>query len=445
MLRRIRLLRRSEAPRAVAWGFADQLLSSATNLFLFVLAGRVLGPDGLGIVFIGFSSYLAILGLQRALLTDPLVALTSAAPRSERVRATRSCLTWALMASSAGSVLLGTVGATTPGDIGRGLLLFAPCVLPALAQDFWRTVLFRDQRPRAATLNDGIWLAVMTASLPAAWLLQADWAVVACWGAGAVASAVAGFMQTRTWPWRPAAAWLWWRREAWPFGNWLAVNSVVYGLGSYATIFALATLLGTKALGGLRAVESVFAPLSLVAPALTLPGLPALARSLAASPREAQRLAGRLGATAAALSVVYVLSLGLGAGRLVPFIFGPSFSGFTAIVWPVGIAQVLTAASIGFGLLLKAQRRGRALLIAGSAGSAASLVLATALAWTVGLTGAAWGLAAGSAIGALALTAAARQGGGVDHVRDPRMPRARSGRLAGFARIVSQQPEHPGS
>lgn len=399
-----------ETARGLGWGLVDQCLSSATNFALFLLAGRALGPSGLGVVLIGFSAYLVALGLQRALVSDPLVSLTSAVGMQDRAAPTRSSLTGVLMLASTASVLTAGAGLVVPGDIGRGLLLFAPWLVPALVQDFWRTMLFRDNRASAATLNDALWLVAMVAVFVGAWLLRTDWAVVACWGSGATAGAAFGFVQMRSRPESTQRAWVWWRTKAWPFGRWLGVNGILYSFSSYLTIIVLAAMLGTSALGGLRAVESTFAPLSLIAPAIALPGLPAIARELSKSPAAARALALRFGLVASAVIVTYVLVLGLGGRRLIPMLFGASFAPYTGLVWPIGAGQALAASAIGFVLLLKAERRGGAILIAGAVTSAASLGLASALAWFGGVSGAAWGLAGGSAAGALVMAIAALSG-----------------------------------
>src|SRR5690242_8028401 len=70
-----------------AFGLLDQVFSSGTNLALTLLAGRLLGPSGLGTVFVAFSFYIVALGVQRALLTTPLVAAMAARDDAARSRA----------------------------------------------------------------------------------------------------------------------------------------------------------------------------------------------------------------------------------------------------------------------------------------------------------------------------------------------------------------------
>ena len=58
-------------------------LSSFTNFGLSVLAGRLLGTAGLGVVFLGFSMYLLVLSAVRAIM-EPFVVATSAMNEEEQ-------------------------------------------------------------------------------------------------------------------------------------------------------------------------------------------------------------------------------------------------------------------------------------------------------------------------------------------------------------------------
>jgi O-antigen/teichoic acid export membrane protein len=379
------------------WGFASQAACSATNFGLSLLAGRALGPAGLGVVFVGFTFYLAVLLFQRSLLTDPLVSVSSALDPAARDRATRSALTvlglWACLVT----LLVLVAGLLLPDPAGDGLLLFLPWLIPALVQDFWRVVLFRESRGAAGALNDAVWLAVMLVSAPLVLVFESSWAVVGCWGLGALTSMVFGFFQVRLRPEAVTSAVRWWRSQAWPLGRWLGASGAVYTLGTQGLIFLLAFILDASALGGLRAVESIFAPLSLLGPALMLPGLPAVSRKLASSVREAKRLAARLGAVAALLTGAYFVVAALNPQGLLGLVFGPSFEEFRNLAWPLGLRQLLIAPTTGFNMLLLAEKRGKALVLSQLASTLAMLSLGPWLAASHGVVGAAWGsaLAAG--------------------------------------------------
>jgi O-antigen/teichoic acid export membrane protein len=391
--------------RGYVWGFVDQAFSSATNFGLTLFAGRALGPGGLGVVVIGISGYLLALGFQRSLLTTPLVSSSAALNSDDRVLAIRRGLTMELLGALGATLILFLLGLLVPGHAGRGFLIVAPWLLPALMQDFWRTVLFQERRAEAAAANDACWAVVMVLTAPLAWMSGNDWAIVGCWGSGALAGAFLGFAQLRVRPESLLDAFSWWQARLWPFGRWLGIEGAAYAVTSSATVFLLNGLLGAKALGGLRAAQTIFAPLTLILPAISLPGLPAITRTLAVSPRAAIGLATRLSLLVVALAAVYVAAMVLLGGGLIPYVFGSSFDAFTNLAVPIGAWQLMGALGVGFGLFLTAQQRGRDLLVIVLTGAVASITFVSLLAWTSGVIGAAWGFAIGAGT-ATALTVA---------------------------------------
>ena len=375
--------------RTVGWGFVDQGFSSATNLGLSLAAGRLLGPAGLGTVFLGFSIYLIVLNLLRTLVYQPLVAATATLDPEERARAAKRALTTCLVVgtlSSAGVVIAAET--VVRGFATSSLIIIAPWLIPTLVQDYWRNVLFREKRASAAAANDGLWFGVMLLTLPAIWRWPSDLTVMAWWGLGALAGALFGLVQTRIFPSWPGEAWHWFRKEAWPFGKWNAGASVVVSVGSQLGAFVIAGILGTSALGGLSAAEALFGPISLIGPAIALPGLPAMARALAKG--EARRLAVDLALLAVLASGAYFLVMVLGGWRLLPLLFGASFAQYRKLLWPVTTAQIIGAAGIGSLLLIKAQQRGGILMLVQVFTTIVGLGAVIVLSLAFGITGAAW-------------------------------------------------------
>jgi O-antigen/teichoic acid export membrane protein len=386
------------------WGFLDQGIASATTLALTVVGGRAVGAGGLGVVVIGWTAYLLVLLLQRALVTRPLVALSMAAEPGAQRRTDGQGLTATLGLGCAATLAFVLLGFGLPGAVGRGLLLFAPWVAVALIQEYWRTLLFREGRGGAAVVTEAAWLAVLCGlALPAS-ALGTEAAVAAAWGLGAAAASLLGLMLVRVGPAPLSSAVAWWR-EAWPFSRWLGLESVYYAIGSAAVAIVLNGVIGPAAVGGLRAAQSLFAPLSLLTPALALPGLPAMGRALARSPAAAFTLARRLSLAVVALTAVYVAFMVAVGPVLMPFVFGDSFERYTDLAVPIGVWQVIGAAGAGFTLLLTAWRHGRELFVARVLESTAIVALVVVLATRFGLHGAAWAYAGGAALGTGALVA----------------------------------------
>lgn len=387
----------------IAWGVVDQGLSSATNFALSLFAARLLGASGLGTIAIGFSAYLVTLGFQRSLFAEPAVIASSAESDTERDRVTRSVVGASIVFACLTAVALAVVGLVVGGRVGRGLLIFAPWVLPALIQDLWRMLLFRDGRGFAAACTDGVWLAGMLMALPAAWNLRADWAMSGCWGVGATFGAAVGFFQLRTRTAAPRTAWAWATAEAWPVGRWFAAEGAVYTAASQFVIFFVAGLLGAQAVGGLRSVQVLFAPFALLGPAFALPGLPLITRALQRSPRAAWKMALKLSTLLAVLAFGYLLASLVAGEHMLSAILGPDFARYSSLIWPLGTQQVLAATSSGFFILLKAARRGKALLVYRTIVSLSTVAAVIALTVPFRLLGAAWGVASATAIGSVIL------------------------------------------
>jgi O-antigen/teichoic acid export membrane protein len=391
----------------LGWALLDQGCSSATNFALTVVAARSLGPEGLGGVYIGFTAYLVAAGLQWALIRDPLVVASAAQPLEERQRATRAAITATLALATGCMIITAVVGLVLPPGLGQGLLWFAPWIVPVLLHDLLRAVLFRDNKGLQGARNAVAWLAVMTATLALAWDWRSGWVVVGSWGLGATAGAALGLVSTRAWPERPAAAWRWWHRRAWPLGRWLGGESVLAAAHAQLMTLLLGVVLGVAELGGLRAAQSLFAFMTLVGPALAMAGLPALTRTLEESIPAARALAVRLSAVAVVVVIVYLVAVGSFRGEVMALVFGAEFRSFADLVIPLGVVQLLAAASISFTMFLKACSKGRTLFWMHTAHAASTLVCSISLALYAGVLGAAWGFALAAVVGAVIATLAA--------------------------------------
>jgi O-antigen/teichoic acid export membrane protein len=387
--------------RAYAFGGASQLACSLTNFGLTLLSARAIGAGGVGEIYVGFACYTLLLGIQRGLVSDPLTATTAALPASDRTWSTRGAVSTTLCSGGLMCAATAVVSLFLRGDLATGLLVFVPWLAMALLQDLWRAILFRDGRGTAAAANDLTWLVVMAALVPIAFAWRSPWSVVAVWGGGALAGAALGFVQTGLRPCSPAEALRWFRTSAWPLGKYLAAGNVAYAASYTALVVALAAIVGSDALGGYRVIQAAFAPLTLLGPALALPGLPALTRRVERSERDALKLTAEMGLLTLAGTAVYIAVASVAGVNALGAIFGHEFRRFQNLVLPVALGQLLVAPLVGFGMLLIAQRRGRASFFGRLVSNAATLALGLALAAAGGIRGGAWGMAIGSAAGAL--------------------------------------------
>jgi O-antigen/teichoic acid export membrane protein len=385
----------SATPRpSFGWGLADQTLASLTTLCLTIGAAREFGPSGVGAIAVPYAAILVVLGLQRALLVDPFMTKRWRGDGDERSQLAIG-LTLSIVLGLLGLAACSLTGIMAPGAIGKGFIAFAPWIPPTLAQAFLRPAAFKAGRGWAAFVGSGVMLGTF---LLAAFLgLRQDEAqLVSAWGLGALASSVWLLASVGRWRLaRPLAAISAWRVESMRFGAWLAVGTVSWSVLSYGLLAGLATVTGTASLGGYRAIESIFSPLSLLAPSLAVPGMKTMSDIWKQQPTDVLRIAYRISGLAVVCMAIYALAV----GALQTFIFsvlGDGFREYSNLIVPIALGQTVLAGTIGFITLLKVARQGRDVVVAGAGVALLACLVGIPLGAVLGITAAAWGIALSS-------------------------------------------------
>jgi O-antigen/teichoic acid export membrane protein len=389
------------------WGLTDQALSSATTLLFTLIAARSLGPSGLGTVTLGFAAYLSVLGVHRSLVIDPLLTRLESSTRTPR-----EALRGAISITASGALILALLGValglTTSGVLALGILAFAPWIAPALIHALIRAWLYREGRGRIATISSAAWLLAMLAAAGAG--LHADerqmaaaWGIGACAALAVVAANTAGVGLTAP---RPAVAWF--LGEALRAGIWRSASGIIFSVAIYVRVAVMSSILGPAAVGGYRAIETAFAPTSLIGPALGNPGLPMMRKLVERRSPHSWALALKISALSAGLAIVYIVPVVLGR-NLVITIFGSGFRGYESLILPIAVGAIVGALGTGFTLLLIAARKMKetALIVLLNAGL--TLGLALPLAALSGLEAAAWGVAIAAAPPLLVIIVIARR------------------------------------
>jgi O-antigen/teichoic acid export membrane protein len=373
-----------------------------------VLAARNLGPSGLGTIALGLAAYLVVLGLERALIITPLLTRESASPRApdDALKAAVSATVAGGLVCTLAGILLGS---SSEGAWARGLLVFAPWLVPALMHVLLRSWLYRVARSRVAAVSSAIWLVAMLLAAGAG-LRSSDMEITAAWGIGACAAAAFAALTTDSFGFarpRPSARWL--ADEAAHVGGWLAGSSILYNVLAYARIGGLSAILGPAAVGGYRAVEAAFSPSSLTVEALTYSGLPALRDAFERDRRSAWTLAVKLSALNFALVATYVAIVVI-FEDLVFVVFGGGFREYEFLVAPIAVGQLIMSLGAGFSILLVAARMMREVAYRVLVQGVLLLGVGLTLAAVSGLEAAAWGMSFASISYVVLVVLLARRG-----------------------------------
>jgi len=368
---------------ALTWTGLDQAFSTLSNVVVSLALARGAGARGLGVFTVVFGVYLVVLGFQRALIADPLLA--SPLRIGDR-DAERGALGSAIALSTTGAFAVLGVGAILRRSEFVALALVLPFVC---VQDFLRYVAFWRLRPRTAAALDVVWTLV---SVGAWWWIRAGspTRAVLLWGAGGALGMFSGLFLLGLVPAGIRSAWRWWNRDARVFGLALAVESVAYTVTTQTSVFLVAGALGSADLGALRAAQIVLAPSAPLLAAFSTFALPRMARRATTLARRDSQLA-----SVASLALAAPLAVGalIGAHPLTRLLYGSSLSVPRQLLLAAALASIIGAAAAGPTLSLKARRRGGPLVSARVGTGALGLVL-VAGALGAGVTAVAWALAA---------------------------------------------------
>lgn len=380
--------------RRAGWNLVDQAISSGTNAVLSILIARSVDETAFGGFAVAFTVFGFLVGASQAISTSPLgVRFTTVSPAAYRDAVSSAAGTAFTLGFAAGVICLG-LGLAVGGSIGEALTALA-VVLPALlTQDAWRFAFFSQGRPAAAALNDAVW-AVVQLGLVSVLLLQGIAAVgplVLAWGVAAVAAALLGVRQARTWP-RPGRTWRWLRDHRNLTGYLLAEFGTLQGCqqGALLIISAIASL---ETIGALRGGQVLLGPASILAVAAFGFAVPEMSR-------RRERFTERQWIRAAMAVSAVVTALGFGWGALFLLapesvgraLLGDTWPGTSAILWPMILGQLGGNLAHGASAALIGMDRAKVSLSLQAVFAPLTFVGGVGGALLAGAEGAAWGFA----------------------------------------------------
>jgi O-antigen/teichoic acid export membrane protein len=307
--------------RRVAWGLMDQVLSSASNFVVTIIAARSLSASAFGAFALAMVVAMMTVFLARGLASDPLATAHASDDADELAAAARAGAFTALVVCVTVGVLTAATGLVIGGTAGRVLLVMALFLPGITLQDYLRYVLIIQGRARTTFLNDLFWLV---AELPAMiWVVSAGGGaalLLAAWGLTGTLACALGFVQAGTGIGHPGLVrpWLRRHRDLWPF---FVLDNIVYQSTNLVVVVVISLTTSLAQVGGFRAAMTVFAPLAILGRGVVGVAVPELARRRH-DPRGVERLSLLIGWVLAPTAVVWAaLSL------LIPDATGRAFLG----------------------------------------------------------------------------------------------------------------------
>ncbi|OYW20549.1 MAG: hypothetical protein B7Z55_07115 [Planctomycetales bacterium 12-60-4] len=403
---------RSPAFRHSALSVADQAVVSGASFAGSVLVGRFCSPDELGVYALAFSVLLLARAIQGDVVSGPYLIYCHRRQSAALARYTGSSLIHQAVMSVLSLLAIGglVVGIAhsggSPGLISAlvSLMVAVPFVL---LREHLRQMSFAHLR-----LTEVLWLDVFVAAIQLGvigWLASKGLlSVPAVYVAMAVGCGLAALAW---WITRPDAvsfgavdAWADWCSN-WQFGRWALASQLVSRAMSYLAPWLIAWTHGEAATGLLAACVTV----------VNLAGMFVTGVSNCLTPRAARAYAD--GGATALRSVLhesvilflvtiggFCLAVGLSGDLLITLVYGDRFAGTSFVLLFLALQMLANSLGIVMGNGLWAVDRPRANFLADVATMTTTAAAMAVAVPTWGVTGAAFGLLMGTAVGAITRT-----------------------------------------
>ncbi len=375
----------------------DQAASSATNILVLVLAARLSSAAGFADFSMVYVTFSVLLGLNMAYVGQSLVL-----EKGERLGAEcRSALGFTAAASTAVGGLLLVVGLALAGATGTAFLALGLVLPLVLLQDGLRYCFSALRAPERALAADALRLVCVVAALAVQPEGVSAGRLVLAWGLSALPALGLGLWLLRPYVRgvRVGLAGLRPYLRRGHLGQRFVVEFAVGNGSSQLAVLGLGVFATPLAVGALRGATTLFGPLNVLFNSANAFGPPVLGPL--GGKRATVRATAALGLVLAAVGAGWATALYLLPDRLGRELLGDTWAGAAALLPATGAQYAVMGLGTCALLTLRvlAPKATLSLQVVFSLLSV-GLLLGGYAVW--GVAGAAWGLAAGSALKALA-------------------------------------------
>lgn len=389
--------------RWVSAGLTDQAVIALANAGNTLLAVTFfpLGRGGVLLLSVGLG-YL-VLTVNRSFVGDVLLALTARYDDpAQRARLVRDGLATAAVIGLAAAALCAALWAAWPSGHSidfRDLIWLVPFLPMILLHDTGRYSYLAEREPQRALVIDLVWVGTQAAVIGVLYKvgLLTPGLLLASWGLGATAGCLVFLLRSGQRPWRGRVRrWVSTTRH---LAGWFTLTAIIGQLQVQAVGWIVTGQLSRVDLALLRTGQTVqLQPVQNFITAvlgLLVPRSSALAGKgeRAALNRQTWRTVAAFAALGAVMVAVMVTAVYLAVGWV------PKFAGLRGVVLPIALQAAIYLLQVPFTAAMRGMHRARMLLVQYLCFSATSLTGLVIGAVSAGLSGAAWGLTTGAAVG----------------------------------------------
>lgn len=342
----------------ISWSILDQALSSITNAALSFLVARSVSQSLFGSFAVAFTVYSFVVGISRALVSQPLTLRFSGASVAQFRAAVQQVVSAAAWLGMAAGATVALCGLLIGGQIRAPFLGLAVTLPGLLVQDAWRLAFFAQARPERAALNDLVWTGAQVCSV--SFILVIGWrnpaAFIGAWGLAGMLAAGFGLLQFRL---RATLTGSWsWLRGHLGLTLYSAAQFVGISGAFQGAVLLLAAVAGVEQIASLRGAQVLLGPLNIVIAGVCATILPEILR------RRLDWHGRGVAAVTLSLAMSLVPLIWTGLLLLMPSgwgqaLLGDTWLGSRAVLLASGVGYAAVGAALGPELFLLALQRTR--------------------------------------------------------------------------------------
>ncbi len=387
----------------INWALCDQVMVSGSNFLFTVLIARYLGVEEFGRFVLVWMVVLIATGVNGSLLIAPMLSLGSKKDRVER-----DVFFSVILVGQAVFVLLacvviwfGTLGvdAIWPDlDLGNLSTPLTATTVTFFSRDFFRRYFFASNRPSVAFCNDALGYAAQFAIFLAVARYTTLSSAEALWiiAGGGLVSCLVALPRIRLTPFRLATMHQV-TLEIWHFSKWILASSGLSSAGGYAYMLVVGALLGTAAVGGMRAAFNLMRATHVLLAALenVIPvraGNQYRIRGLRGLIAFMRRTAWTLGLATAVIALI----AGIAPEFWLTLVYGEDFGEFGPILQVIAFQSLITALAFVIRSGLRTLEMTRSVFLSQVTNTICFLFLAYPIMTGFGVVGAAGGIFVGN-------------------------------------------------
>lgn len=377
----------------------DQGIYSGANFISIILLARWQPPNEYGAFSVAFAVFLLLSGIYTGLILEPISILGPSRFAENKEEYFASQLRIHFLVTIPLSILFGLCGILLTSNLFRQTFLSASLALPFMLLTWLaRRTYYSNHQPLGAFVCSLLYALTLMVGL---WVIsQSDNITVPMIFVIMSIAGIVGGLPLSWWEFQyrknhgsPKISVLDVIHAHWDLGKWIVFAAIFSLAAEQIPIIFIANLRGLNDAGGFRAVQNFIQPIIQIEAALSLIGLPVLAREFGTNNiPNFRRMVLLLTTAMAGIAIIYGIGIWLTSDKLEQLAYGGQYAMYSHLIVLYSLVPIFLGLFTGFFIAIRATQQTKIYLINGIVSFIVGIPSSYFLIKSYGLAGAILGL-----------------------------------------------------